>query len=51
MLTFKHFNSNCGFSWPATKIDCRSLGNLTKSTFTNDFIYSHKVSGNFPRAR
>ena len=49
-LTFKHLNSHCGRFRPPLKSYCCSLGNLTKSTFTNDFLDGHVTSLNFPGA-
>ena len=48
-LTFEHFNSNCSLPRPSQKVCRCSLGNLTKSTFTNDLFYSHVIPCYLPR--
>ena len=49
-LTFKHLNGHCSRIRPPLKSYCRSLGNLSKSTFTNDFFDGNVMSWNFPGA-
>ena len=49
-LTSKHLNSHCSRIRPPLKSYCRSLGHLTKSTFTNDFFDGNVMSWNFPGA-
>ena len=49
-LTFEHLNGHCSRIRPPLKSYCRSLGNLSKSTFTNDFIDGNVMSWNFPGA-
>ena len=49
-ITFKHFNRYCRLSWSLSKIYGRSLGDLTKGTFTDNLFYGNTVSWNFPSA-